>query len=69
MINQYLKVEGHENLYRDPFTGAIINNELPEKNKLSKTINTVINDINNLKEELSEIKSLLRTIVANGINS
>jgi len=69
MTNQYLKVEGYENLYRDFSTGAIINTESPEKNKLSKTINSVINDINNLKEELSEIKSLLRTIVANGINS
>jgi predicted transcriptional regulator len=69
MVEQYLKVEGYENLYRDPSTGAIINTEIPQKNKLSKTITTVVDDINNLKEELSEIKSLLKTIVENGIRS
>lgn len=68
-MNNYIKVEGHENLYRDPSTGAIVNTGVPAKNTLSKTVNTVVDDINNLKNEISEIKSLLKSIVENGIRS
>jgi predicted transcriptional regulator len=68
-MSNYIKVEGYENLYRDSSTGAIINKEIPSKNKLSITVNTVVDDINNLKNEISEIKSLLKSIVENGIRS
>lgn len=68
-MSNYIKVEGYENLYRDSSTGAIINKEIPAKNKLSTTVNTVVADINNLKNEISEIKSLLKSIVENGIRS
>jgi hypothetical protein len=68
-MNNYIKVEGYENLYRDSSTGAIINKEIPAKNKLSTTVNDVISDLNNLKNEISEIKSLLKSIVENGIRS
>jgi len=57
-----IKVRGHENLYRDPNTGAIINNEKPP----SKVLHTAISDINTLKEEISEIKQLLKEIARNG---
>lgn len=69
MKDSYIKVAGHENLYRDSRTGAIINTEAPPQKNLSKTITNAVEDINNLKEELSEIKSLLKTIVENGIRS
>jgi predicted transcriptional regulator len=69
MNNSYIKVSGHENLYRDSRTGAIVNTESPPKKNLSKLVTNAVADINNLKEELSEIKSLLKTIVENGIRS
>lgn len=62
-------VEGHPNLYRDLTSGAIIN-----ENKLnydlymqqyqtrqikSQRIDNIENDLNNLKSEIGEIKSLL----------
>lgn len=63
-----IKVKGHENLYRDPNTGAIINKESRPAKKLSNKLDSVENDINNLKEELSEIKNLLKKIVGNARN-
>ena len=66
MDNRYLKVEGHENLYRDAFTGAIVNTDKPASKNFSKQFTNAIDDINTLKEELSEIKQLLREIVRNG---
>lgn len=62
MIMSYLKVEGYEHLYRDPNTGAIINTEIKQKNKISGKINDMASDINNLKNELNEIKSLLKSL-------
>ncbi len=69
MDTRYLKVEGHENLYRDALTGAIINKDKPAPRNFSKQFNNVIEDINSLKDEISEIKSLLKNIVENGIRS
>jgi len=63
---KYLKVEGHDNLVRDTETGAIINTEKPSAKSFSQTFGNAINDINTLKEEISEIKQLLKEIVRNG---
>lgn len=68
-MSNYIKVEGHENLYRDPQTGAIINKNIPVKKSFTKQFNTAIEDINNLKEEISEIKSLLRELIRNASNT
>jgi hypothetical protein len=65
---RYLKVEGHENLYRDMNTGAIVNTDKPSPKNFSRTFNNALEDINTLKEELSEIKLLLREIVRNASN-
>lgn len=65
----YLKVKGHENLYRDPNTGAIINQEKPHRNNVAEKFNSLSYDINNLKEEISVIKNLLRDLVKNGNKS
>jgi len=61
-----IRVEGHKNLYRDPETGAIVNCDTAEyakyisiKNKKQKEKD----EIENLKAELSEIKSLLRELI------
>jgi hypothetical protein len=66
MNNRYLKVEGHENLYRDSTTGAIVNTDKPAPKNFSRQFSNAIDDINTLKEEISEIKQLLREIVRNG---
>ena len=66
MDNRYLKVEGHENLFRDASTGAIVNTDKPAPKNFSRQFNTAVEDINTLKEEISEIKQLLREIVRNG---
>jgi hypothetical protein len=65
---RYLKVEGHENLFRDVTTGAIVNTDKPAPRNFSRTFNNALEDINTLKEELSEIKLLLREIVRNARN-
>lgn len=67
-MNRYLKVQGHENLVRDVNTGAIVNNDKPAPVNFSRTFNNALHDINTLKEELSEIKQLLREIVRNASN-
>ena len=64
-----IKVKGHEGLYRDPSTGAIINLEKPSKQTISKKLNTAIDDINTLKSEISEIKNLLSQLIKNGSSS
>ena len=65
-MNNYLKVRGHERLYRDPSTGAIINTETPNKQSFTNKFNSVVDDINTLKNELSVIKGLLKELIRNG---
>jgi predicted transcriptional regulator len=62
-MSKYIKVEGHQNLYRDSETGAIINMDSPPPKSMSRTVNNITSDINNLKEEISEIKLLLQKIL------
>jgi len=68
-MNNYLKVKGHEGLYRDTSTGAIVSTETQKRKSFSATFNTAIEDINNLKEEISEIKRLLKELITNGSNT
>jgi predicted transcriptional regulator len=63
---RYLKVEGHENLFRDVSTGAIVSTDKPAPRNFSRQFSNAVDDINTLKEEISEIKRLLREIVRNG---
>jgi len=60
-----IPVEGHHNLFRDPNTGAIINSDksgymqyirLKEQRQKEK------NELDQLKSDIAEIKSLLREI-------
>jgi hypothetical protein len=64
----FAKVKGYDGLVRDMNTGAIINNDSSaiEARKKSKNLTTAIEDINNLKEEISEIKALLHELIKNG---
>ena len=66
----YLKVEGHDGLVRDQNTGAIINldDSAIEARRKSKHLGSALDDINMLKNEISEIKSLLKELVKNASN-
>ena len=66
----YIKVSGHDGLVRDENTGAIINvdDSAIEARRKSKQLNSALQDINMLKDEVSEIKSLLRELVRNASN-
>ena len=61
-----IKVQGHEGLFRDKKTGAIINIEKPNRNNLSTKLSLMESDINTLKNELSVIKGLLKELIRNG---
>jgi len=67
-MSNYSKVYGHDDLYRDNTTGAIINTDksLSENSKRSASASGIIknlqSDVETLKGELSEIKNLLREI-------
>ena len=60
-----LKVEGHSNLYRDVNSGAVINSNQDEYDRYMKAkanIDNMVTEINTLKQELDEIKQLLKQI-------
>jgi hypothetical protein len=73
-MNDFLKVEGHSSLVRDTATGAILNNNRTEyeeylfqkrKTEARETeISQHTEDINNIKNELSDIKQLLQQLVS-----
>jgi predicted transcriptional regulator len=73
-MNDFLKVEGHASLVRDTTTGAILNNNrteyeeyLDRKRKAEAReaeISQHTEDINNIKNELSDIKQLLQQLVS-----
>ena len=67
----YLKVEGHDGLVRDQNTGAILNldDSAIEARRKSKHLGSALDDINMLKNEVSEIKSLLRGLIQNASNT
>lgn len=64
-----IKVEGHSNLYRDSISGAIINENQSEyekfmiqydsKQKEKNKINLLEKDLNALKTDIEQIKTLL----------
>jgi hypothetical protein len=66
----YSKVEGHKNLVRDNYTKAILNTNKTEyqnyialknqKNKEYKRIQDMEEDLANIKNDLDEIKQMLR---------
>ena len=66
-------IEGYKHLVRDEETGAVlnINTEIPQGLKLAKQkkrkeqeqLETNTSDINSIKSELTEIKTMLRTLI------
>tara|TARA_R100000030_G_scaffold83683_1_gene66689 strand:- start:342 stop:578 length:237 start_codon:yes stop_codon:yes gene_type:complete len=73
MSEKYLQVEGHNDLVRDTQTGAVINRNRGafekakqrsrEVQKRNDELRDATREINNLKCEMHEIKSLLKELV------
>ena len=69
----YLKVEGHGEMYRDSTTNSIVNRNTSDYNtymsqkkmRTSKNqkVDTMEQDLAHLKNEINEIKSLLKDLV------
>ena len=69
----YLKVEGHGELYRDSATNSIVNRNTSDynrymsqkktKNEEAEKVDTMEQDLAYLKNEINEIKSLLKDLV------
>lgn len=69
----YIKVEGKNNLLRDSQTNSIINDNMSEyqqylkrresKSKENQKIQNLEEDVASMKDDLNEIKSLLRSLV------
>ena len=72
-MSEYLKVEGYNNLVRDTKTNAIINTDRSAYQMAKKRaadaqrqrddISNASREINNIKCEMHEIKSMLKTLL------
>jgi predicted transcriptional regulator len=69
----YIRVKGSDNLIRDPKTNSIINTNMSEYNeyisrrdsklKENQKVQNLESDVANMKEDLDEIKFLLRRLI------
>ena len=72
-MKRYVKVESQDNLVRDMSSNAIVNNNKSEyenflrvseqKYKEKKEFEKLKTDVNSMKNDLDEIKSMLKSIV------
>ncbi|NBR37672.1 MAG: hypothetical protein EBT80_10095 [Chitinophagales bacterium] len=61
-----IPVKGHPNLYRDENSGAILNCDSIAYNQYVNSLNNreaQKNELDKIKEDISEIKSLLKEII------
>ena len=73
MYNEFVKVKDHPNLQRDPLSNGIINTNSSDydeyiarrdaANKAKESEISMKEDLDNLKGEINEIKSLLKELV------
>ena len=69
---KHTNVEGHADLVRDNSTGAILNNDSSQYNQYltlrakrqqgTNRIDNMENDLQDLKDDINEIKNLLRAL-------
>lgn len=69
----YIKVKGHDHLIRDPETNSIINTNMSEykeyisrrdsKIEENQKVQNLESDVANMKDDLNEIKNLLRSLL------
>jgi hypothetical protein len=74
MSDRFVQVEGHPDLSRDMNSGAIVNRNRTAYDRAKKRaqeaqqsrddIRTATREINNIKSEMHEIKSLLKELVS-----
>ena len=66
----FVKVDGHDGLVRDQNTGAILNldDSAIAARRKSMQLSSALDDINTLKNEVSELKFLLRELTKNASN-
>ena len=72
-MSKYLKVEGHNNLVRDSRSHAIVNSDTTSysiymqrvraREQQGDQIRNAVKEINTLKTELREIKSLIKELI------
>ena len=72
-MKKYVKVEAQDNLVRDMSSNAIVNNNKSEYEKFlrvseqkyeeKKEFEKLKTDVNSMKNDLDEIKSMLKSIV------
>jgi len=72
-MKKYMKVEAQDNLVRDMSSNAIVNNNKSEyenflrvseqKYKEKREFEKLKTDVNSMKNDLDEIKSMLKSIV------
>lgn len=73
MEKEYLKVEGYNNLLRDPNTNSIVNTNMSEyeqyiarrnsKTKENQKVQNLEEELASMKSDIDEIKFLLRSLV------
>jgi len=69
-MNDYTKIKENPDMILDESSGAILNtnieayNAFKMKNKKSNMIIEHENEIHNIKEDISEIKSLLKALIS-----
>lgn len=68
-----VKIEGHSNLSKDLGSGAIVNTDKVayqrylQSKKNMKEMQDTVSDINKMKEEMSEIKTLLKELLKKNV--
>jgi len=72
-MSKFVKVEGHSSLVRDTYSNGIINTNMSEykiymnrvksREKQGDQIRNAVKEINTLKTELREIKSLIKELI------
>jgi hypothetical protein len=63
-----IKVEGHQNLYRDERSGAIVNCDSMGYNEYVNSVeqrNLQKNELDKMKSDIEEIKMLLKNLTSN----
>ena len=66
MKDKYVKVEGHSDLVRDEMSHAIINTDMEQYRLIVRRrelMKSQKNEINTLKQEVTEIKFLLKEMI------
>ena len=68
-----VKIEGHSNLSKDLDSGAVVNKDKVayqrylQSKKNMKEMQDTASDINKMKEEMSEIKTLLKELLKKNV--